>query len=171
MNHMKSTYLIICGWSSFPLNPAWGKLKTTLSNRLILRSVWSFIVFAFTPCKITAPNFLRSAKLDSASLYFFFRVSAKDHLENNGNQIKYWSQTIVKCSSFDLSETNFRTIQVYVSDRILEMQFKRYQYLIITRLVLQKYRRLMYVSWYWVPKSAPRSRVEWENRGRKTNKP
>ena len=96
MNHMKSTYLIICGWSSFPLNPAWGKLKTTLSNRLILRSVWSFIVFAFTPCKITAPNFLRSAKLDSAPLYFFFRVSAKDHLENNGNQIKDWSQKIAK---------------------------------------------------------------------------
>lgn len=87
MNYTKCTYLIVCGWSSFPLNPAWGKLKITLSNHLILRSVCSFIVFALTPCKVTAPIFFSSAKLDSAPLYFFFRVSVQDHLKINGNSI------------------------------------------------------------------------------------
>ena len=70
----------------FPLNPAWGKLKITLSNRLILRSVCSFIVFALTPCKVTAPIFFSSAKLDSAPLYFF-RVSVQNHLKISGNLI------------------------------------------------------------------------------------
>jgi hypothetical protein len=116
----------------FPLEPSMGEVENNPIKPPHLEIGMKLHHFALIPCKVTAPIFFRSPKLDSAPLYFCFRVSAKDRLENIGIQK---TVKILKYSSFDLSETNFHTIKVYVADRILEMQFKRYQYL-TRRLVL-----------------------------------
>ena len=77
----KCTYLIICGWSSFPLNPEWGRLKIILSNRLILRSVCSFIVFALTPCS-HRPHFFQFCQIGFCSAVLLLQGVCTKSFEN-----------------------------------------------------------------------------------------
>ena len=65
----------------FPLNPAWGKLKITLSNRLILRSVCSFIVFALTPCS-HRPHFFQFCQIGFCSAVLLLQGVCTRSFEN-----------------------------------------------------------------------------------------